>query len=340
MFNCRDFSVLRLPRLLPLLLLLLLMSASNGIAQERSFPLQAKRILFLGDSITNDGYYISIIEAQARLQAGNQAGHQGGPHVPDMINLGLSSETCCGLSEPAHPFPRPDVQERIGRALAKLKPDVVVACYGMNDGIYHPLSEDRFAKFQAGVQQIIKKVHSSGAKLVLMTPPAFDPLPLKKKGKLLPGGADNYAWFSIYQDYDSVMKKYAAWEMTLSDQVEMVVDLHTPMNEYVANKRKTNADFTMSGDGVHINHEGHEVLAAAILKAWGLKNQPAPDSGLMKLISQRQKLLHNSWLSEVGHKRPGVKPGKPIMEAQKIARDLETQITAQIETQIQPQTQK
>jgi lysophospholipase L1-like esterase len=178
-------------------------------AAEPSFPLQAKRVLFLGDSITHAGDYIALIEARLRLT--------GGP-MPELINLGLPSETCSGLSEPDHPFPRPNVHERIGRALEKLRPDVVVACYGMNDGIYYPLSEERFAAYRSGINEIIAKVHASGAKLILMTPPAFDALPLKTKGKLLPVGAERYSWTAIYEDYDDVIRRYASWIMGQSDR--------------------------------------------------------------------------------------------------------------------------
>ncbi|MEI2725571.1 MAG: hypothetical protein V9H26_19255 [Verrucomicrobiota bacterium] len=51
---------------------------------------------------------------------------------------------------PAGQFPRPDLHERLGRVLEKTKPDQVVACYGMNDGIYLPFSEERFAEVSSG----------------------------------------------------------------------------------------------------------------------------------------------------------------------------------------------
>ena len=155
-----------------------------------STPIEAKRVLFLGDSITNTGHYIAVFEAMLR---------ESGRPVPEMINLGLSSETCSGLSEPDHPFPRPNVHERLDRALAKVKPDLVFACYGMNDGIYYPFSEDRFKAYQDGINKLIEKVHAAKAKLILITPPPFDPLPLKKKKKLRPAGSDKFAWFAIYE---------------------------------------------------------------------------------------------------------------------------------------------
>lgn len=40
--------------------------------------------------------------------------------------------------------------------------------------------------YQRGVDRLIEKVHPSGAKLILMTPPPFDPLPLRDKRVLQP----------------------------------------------------------------------------------------------------------------------------------------------------------
>ena len=298
---------------------LVALSGTSLQSAEAQFPTTAKRILFLGDSITDAGHYISLIETQLRM-AGQAA-------LPEMINLGLPSETACGLSEPDHPFPRPDVHERLDRALDKVKPDVVVACYGMNDGIYYPFSKQRFVTYQQGINRLIDKVHKSGAKLILMTPPAFDPLPLRKQGKLRGPEAEKFAWFAIYENYDQeVLARYAKWIVEQQKRVEMVIDLHTPVTEYVAAKRKKNADFTMSPDGVHVNNEGHSVLAAAIMQAWQIKQTPV-DQALLKLVSQRQQLLHRAWVSHVGHKRPGVKAGLPVQEAQQSASKIEEQIS-------------
>lgn len=287
-------------------------------ATESHVFTETKRILFLGDSITDAGHYISLIETQLRI-AGNSP-------LPELINLGLLSETACGLSEPDHPFPRPDVHERLGRALDKTQPDVVVACYGMNDGIYYPFSKERFAAYQHGINRLIEIVHQSGARLILMTPPAFDPLPLRKQGKLRGPGADKYAWFAIYQNYDQeVLRRYAKWIMEQHKRVEMVIDLHTPVNQYVAEKRKTNPDFTISPDGVHVNNEGHGVLADTIMKVWQVRQQPS-DAALLRLVSQRQLLLHQAWVSHVGHERPGVKAGLPLQQAQQAAAKLDQQI--------------
>ena len=88
--------------------------------------------MFFGDSITQNGLYVSLIEYALK---------KANPEVDyDIISIGLSSETVSCLSEEDHPFPRPCLKDRIDRALKEVQPDIIVANYGMNDGIYHPPS--------------------------------------------------------------------------------------------------------------------------------------------------------------------------------------------------------
>lgn len=127
------------------------------VADPPFFLRDGQRVVFLGDSNTFAGHYISMIDGYLFTR------------FPDkkfeLINLGLPSETVSGLSEPDHPYPRPGVHDRLERVLAKSKPDVVVACYGMNDGIYYPFSEERLKKYQQGIEMLINKVTRSGGRL-------------------------------------------------------------------------------------------------------------------------------------------------------------------------------
>jgi lysophospholipase L1-like esterase len=300
-----------------------LLIACGAPAADPSFPLSARRILFLGDSITDAGHYIALIETQLRLAKVQP--------LPELINLGLSSETVTGLSEPDHPFPRPNVHERLNRALAQLHPDVVVACYGINDGIYAPFSEDRFKAYQAGIDTLIEKSQQAGAKVILLTPPPFDPLPMAKTKKLLPAGASKFGWMGIYENYEpEVLAIYADWILKQKDRVAQVIDVHTPINDFLRQQRSTNPDYVMSSDGIHVNQEGHRLIAKAILKAWGIPWTEDVDPQLLKLVSARQQVLHRAWVSSVGHQRPGVAAGLPQKEAQAAAADLEKQIQATI----------
>lgn len=271
-------------------------------------------VLFLGDSITHAGHFVSDLDAVLQSKEIDA----------ELINLGLPSETCTGLSEPDHPFPRPNVHDRIDNALQIIQPDLVFACYGMNDGIYHPFSEERLQAYREGIRAIIDKVHASGAKLVLMTPPPFDPEPLRAKGKLKPAGAGKYAWFEIYENYDTeVLAPYSEWILQQGDRVEGVIDLRSPVLEAVAEKRKTEPDYTLSHDGVHINADGHTLVSKAILNFLGIGANAVDelDPALHDLVEKRQKILHDAWLSHVGHTRPQTRPGLPL-ETARIAASL------------------
>ena len=168
---------------------------------ERGLPAAlaaAKRVVFLGDSITYAGTYVDFIETVIRTRTPGWKG--------EIIDLGLSSETVSGLSELGHAkgkFPRPDLHERLARILAQTKPDVVVACYGMNDGIYFPLAEERFAKFRDGMTRLHVAVVATGATIIHVTPPVFDPLPIA--AKVLPAGRESYP--TPFAGYNEVLAR-------------------------------------------------------------------------------------------------------------------------------------
>ena len=110
--------------------ILLLLSGLASAVFAAASPPSASRIVFLGDSITHSGQYIEFVET---VLLANTDKHY------EILDLGLSSETVSGLSEEGHAggkFPRPDLHERLDRVLATTKPELVIACYGMNCGIY------------------------------------------------------------------------------------------------------------------------------------------------------------------------------------------------------------
>ena len=273
-----------------------------------------KRIVFLGDSVTAAGQYVTYLELQLRVEYGERA--------PELINLGLPSEGVTGLSEEPHPFPRPNVHERLERALDILEPDVIVACYGINDGIYSPFDSTRFEQFKDGIKKLIQEVKLKEIELVLCTPIAFDAQPFRKAGKLLPHDTEKpFAWFSIFDGYEDVIGKYSEYVKTLSDDVDVLVDVHDPIRYSLLASRKTNKAYAMSGDGVHVDSSGHLIIARAIASACGVKwygNAPM----LFAKLDARTKVLHDSYLSHVGHKRPGIGEGLTVERATKKAAEI------------------
>lgn len=295
--------------------------------------LDSRRVVFLGDSITYAGEYIEFVETWLRCKF-PEAG-------VEIITLGLPSETLSGLSEPGHAggsFPRPDLHERLARLLEKAKPDLIFACYGMNDGIYHPFAEDRFKKFQEGTRKLREAAIAAGAKVIHLTPPTFDAVPLK--GRTLPAGLDEYR--SPYEGYNSVLDRYAEWLVAQGrEQGWETIDIHTPMNRFLAEQRKSDPKFLLAGDGVHANTQGHWLIAREILRHLGapaaLVAGATPEALLravpqaeliLKLVQKEQRLLKDAWLNEVGHLRPGMAKGQSVEEASRAATEIRAEIRA------------
>ncbi len=289
-----------------------------------------QRVVFVGDSITYAGEWVEFVEAYLRLQDTKA--------TFDFINIGLPSETVSGLSEPGHAggsFPRPDLHERFDRALAKLKPDVLVACYGMNDGIYYPFGDERFAAFKNGMTKLREKAAAAGAKVIHVTPPTFDAVPIK--ANTLPAGRDEYR--QPYVGYNDVLDRYSEWLVSQRAQGWQVMDSHTPMNAFLASRRADDSRFRLAGDGVHASTQGHWLIAREFLRSldvpdaalnadsFELATLGAPTApAVLDLVKRKQRVLKDAWLNEVGHKRPGMAKGKPVADAEREAAELAEQL--------------
>ena len=265
------------------------------------FAPNIKRVVFLGDSITYAGQYVEDVAAYEHARFPDRK--------MEFINVGLPSETVSGLSEPGHAggkFPRPDLHERLARVLDKTKPDLVFACYGMNDGIYQPFDETRFKLFQDGIEWLHSQVEKSGVRIIHVTPPVFD------EAK---GGHPGYA---------EVLDRYSAWLIAQRTNGWDVADLHFPMKQYLAAERETNVTFALTRDGIHPGDLGHWLMAQQILLYQGAKDAATAGSidELMSRYPNGEDILHqdqkdqtvwkDAWLTAIGHKRPGMKPGLPI----------------------------
>jgi lysophospholipase L1-like esterase len=277
----------------------------------------AKRVLFLGDSITYAGQYVEFVETYFATRFPERR--------IEFLNLGLPSETVSGLSEEGHAdgtFPRPDLHERLGRVLERTQPDTLIACYGMNDGIYLPYAEARFQAFSNGIVRLRQSVAVAGARIIHVTPPVFD----EARGKG-PG-------------YANTLDRYSDWLLRQREAGWDVADLHGPMSQLLAERREANPKFFLAGDGVHPGELGHWIMAKQVLLHLGAKDVTAtgsPDDLLrgypggpriLKLVQEKQRLLKDAWLTETGHTRPGMKKGLPLAEAQAKAAELEQQIRA------------
>jgi len=269
--------------------------------------LDARRVAVLGDSITHAGGWVADLVAWMERRG----------TTAEVINVGLSSETVSGLSEDGHAggkFPRPDVAERIDRVLRVVRPDVVLACYGMNCGIYLPLDESRFAAFRDGMQRLHDTVERAGAKIIHLTPPVYDQRPDAA------GPAGDTA-------YDEVLAAYSAWLLSKRADGWLVIDVHGPMQAMLAAARARDPATIFAPDTVHPDDAGHWAICRAVLAGLGdeagaAAETPVALEAFLPEVTARMQLLRDAYLSAAGHVRPGVREGLPIGDAEARARGL------------------
>jgi len=304
-----------------LIALLFFLPALKGFSQQ-SFEISTdvNRIVILGNSITYDGKYFSYVEALYRLNHPESK--------LEWINVGLPSETVSGLSEENHAdgaFPRPDLHERLDRVFEQLQPDLVFVNYGMNDGIYLPLDEERFQKYKDGINWLSDKIEAIDASAIYLTPPVYDPA----KGEAYANVLDNYSEWLLSKRY--------------TDQWD-VVDIHWPMRKFLEDQRKLEAGYFLAKDGIHPNATGHWLMAREILSFLG---EPTADNfgefedavakfpngkEVAELIFERQAMLRDAWLTSTRHLRPGLNIGIPLAEAEIRAEEIEQQIQLLLKT--------
>ena len=311
-----------------LLALLLLALPAKAAESPASAKLEGvKRIVFLGDSITQAGDYVTDFECWLAAN-GLQA---------EVINLGLGSETASDLTAEEneghlkrHRFGRPFVSERLDRALAATKPDLLFVCYGMNDGGSLPSDDTGTKRFADAITHLRDAALKSGVKrVVLCTPPVQD-----DKGN------------ANLKFHDENLTRYSEWLLSKRAAGWDVVDFHGPMRKALDEGRAKDPAYSLSKDGVHPGREGHWIMASELLtqflgaKLDGVASAealfPAHGGEIRKLVNQRMTVLFNAWMSKIGHKRPGVagapgaKPGLPVEQATENAAAITRQIEAQI----------
>jgi lysophospholipase L1-like esterase len=258
---------------------------------------QARRVLVLGDSITYSGGWVAELAAWMEEQG----------LTASLVNAALASETVSGLSEEGHAggrFPRPDLHERLERVLRLVRPDLVIACYGMNCGIYQPIDADRTAAFRRGIERLHEACERAGAKIIHLTPPIYDE---HRRGSLAAAG------------YAAVLDAYSDWLLSKRADGWLVIDVHGPMQAAVAKRRKADPGFSFQPDGVHPDDAGHRVIAEAVLAGLDAAPEsftPAALAPFLPEVTERMRLLRDATLAAAGHSRPGVAAGLPLAEAE------------------------
>jgi lysophospholipase L1-like esterase len=136
------------------LLLLVLVSAPLGAADETKdfFFHKGDRIVFLGDSITEQYEYSTLLELYltTRFPDGKMT----------FLNAGIGGDTATGGAG------------RFAQHVLAEKPTAVTIDFGMNDGGYGGFNEGRAKQYIAKTEEMLKAAKEAGARVALISPNA------------------------------------------------------------------------------------------------------------------------------------------------------------------------
>jgi lysophospholipase L1-like esterase len=202
-------------------------------------PAATKRIVFLGDSITEagagSGGYISLMR-ESLAGAGLAEDFE-------LIGAGISGNKV------------PDLQQRLDKDVLAKNPDLVFIYIGINDVWHwtHPNTKSKGgttkANFEAGLKDVIARIQRQGAKVVVCTPSVIG-----EKGD------GTNANDKMLDEYAEVSRKIAR------EQGLQVCDLRKSFITYLQaqNKDKVSKGI-FTTDEVHLNAAGNAFVALQML---------------------------------------------------------------------------
>jgi lysophospholipase L1-like esterase len=219
------------------------------------------RVVFLGDSITEQRLYTTYIEAYALTR-----------HPQWKLwfrNVGWGGDTSW-LRQRSHPdenklfaadesaqqkMVEDSVRHGLERDVLPLKPTFVTIKFGMNDHSYQAFREDIFRAYVRSQTEIAEVLKANGAWVAFLTPqPIEDKRP----------DPDQDARNQSLRKFSDGLKEVAAKEGA------GFVDQFDPYMAILLRERSNNPNgFVGGGDAVHPGPIGHTVMAWAILKGLG-----------------------------------------------------------------------
>jgi lysophospholipase L1-like esterase len=235
-------------------LILLTAGTTTTNAQVQPFK-SGDKIAFVGNSITEQGYYESYIWLYYML------------HFPDrrivILNRGIGGDRAQNICD------------RFDDDVAHCEPTVICLTFGMNDSGYFEFlraNADSLAKvhFQEShhyfelIEEKLKAM-SRVKKIIILGSP-FDETARIKGANNFPGKV-------------KVMEEIAGFQtQAAKDNHWGLVDFLHPMTEIDLREQKKDSTFTLTGnDRIHPGNSGHFVMAWLFLKAQGLGNSPVAD---------------------------------------------------------------
>lgn len=247
-------------------------SFQNGFSQPLKKFQKNSRVAFVGNSITEAGYYESYIWLYYMTRF---------PDQPiEVINAGIGGNTS------------KDILARFDDDVMSRNPTTIILTFGMNDSGYFEYNgkdpktvadEKVDASYQSFVKLLEKLTARKDIEKVMMASSPYDET-MKNK--------DNY-----FAGKSKAMERIIEFQKKAASQNQWpFVDLYYPMQQINLDGQKSNPEFTIIGkDRIHPGNGGHLVMAYLFLKAQGLAGHPVSQVE----IDARKKVVKQSVNAEI-----------------------------------------
>lgn len=216
-------------------------------AQDRFALHDGDRVVFFGDSITDQRLYTTFVETYVLTR------------FPDrkvaFVHSGWGGDRVTGGGGGG-------IEERLRRDVFAYKPSVVTIMLGMNDGRYRVFDQQIFDIYSGGYKHIVKQLKSSlpGVRITAIQPSPYDDV---TRAPGFPGG------------YNAVLLRYSDFIAEFGGSEGLTVaDLNRPVVAMLEKAKAADAEMAKQilPDRVHPGPSGHLIMAEQLLKSW---NAPA-----------------------------------------------------------------
>jgi lysophospholipase L1-like esterase len=226
-----------------LLALLLLVVPSLARAEDAFYLKDGDRVVFYGDSITEQRLYTTFVETYVVTRFPTM-------HV-SFVHSGWGGDRVTGGGGGS-------IDVRLKRDVLAYRPTVMTIMLGMNDGRYQNFNQRIFETYARGMERIVDKVKTAlpDLRITLIQPSPYDDVTREPKFE---GG------------YNAVLVRYGEFLKELAEKAHVhLADLNTPVVAATRKAYETDSSnaVKLNPDRVHPGRAGQLLMAAALLKAW------------------------------------------------------------------------
>lgn len=222
--------------------LLVSLLVSPCLCQTQSLG-QGDYIAVIGDSITEQRKYSVFIEDYLVMcQPAAQL---------RQTQFGWSGETSWGF------------EARMQNDMLRFKPTAATTCFGMNDGQYSPMNDQKAQRYRDAQTRIVERMKQAGVRFIVVGSP---------------GCVDLQTFHNRSREQAQMYNKTLAALRDIAREVAekqgvAFADVFDPMYDVMtkAEARYGERYHVAGGDGVHPDNNGHLVMAYAFLKGLGCK---------------------------------------------------------------------